>query len=646
MLAAVTAIAALATNYTGTLTVTVNGESTTTESTINVEQSGNNCTLSINDFELDGIPIGNIIITSPKTTQYGATIINVSKNITITEGSNPEKEWIGPSLGEVPINMSCIFKDGALFNNINIYLSLLKQTINVQFLSNDGFVNKFGAEEGYQLPNSNFEAWTASSGEPDYWHGFKSCKGEMSSLVNIAGMSLEKSTDKHSGSYSAVVTSGGGTWLVKPIANGTMTTGQLNAGSSTASDVSNHSEMDKNSTETDNNGKPFYTKMFGRPDAIKTWIKFSQGTPNSEHPYATISTIIFDGSYYQDPEDPEHQPYTNVTAKAQDKNIAVTGWRELIVPFTGYTNVAPQAILVTVSTNAEPGQGSRGDKVFVDDMELVYLGSITNITVNGLEGLFTFDANTHTYNIEATGTFTENDVNVTKTGAYSYLLKSVNAIESGYIITVTVIPNDMSKAEVYTINVTTPVVDVTLDGVLFTKDRQWATWYGDQDLALPENVTASVVDAINGNNVSISSVDYLPANVGVLLHSTTAASEITTTPYSGTTQSVSSLLLGSATEHTVTNAYLLYNNQFILAQDGTTVAAHRCYLPVEGDVMNAPRMLMIGDNQGTVTAIDDLTTSGRRIEAIYNTQGQRVNENATGILIIRYTDGTTTKVIR
>ena len=645
MLAAVTAIAALATNYTGTLTVTVNGESTTTESTINVEQSGDNCTLSINDFELDGIPIGNIIITSPYTTQYGATIINVSKNITITEGSNPEKEWIGPSLGEVPINMSCIFKDGALFNNINIYLSLLKQTINVQFLSNDGFVNKFGAEEGYQLPNSNFETWTASSGEPDYWHGFKSCKGAMSGLVNIAGMSLEKSTDNHSGSYSAVVTSGGGTFLVKPIANGTMTTGQLNAGSSTASDVSNHSEMDKTSTETDNNGKPFYTKMFGRPDAIKTWIKFSQGTPNSDHPYATISTIIFDGSYYQDPEDPEHQPYNNVTAKAQDKNIAVTGWRELIVPFTGYTNVAPQAILVTVSTNADPGQGSRGDKVFVDDMELVYLGSITNITVNGLEGLFTFDANTHTYNIEATGTFTENDVNVTKTGAYSYLLKSVNAIESGYIITVTVIPNDMSKAEVYTINVTTPVVDVTLDGVLFTKDRQWATWYGDQDLVLPDNVTANVVIAINNNKVEIdNNVDYLPANVGLLLYSNTPASSITTQPYTGTKKPYTSKLQGSTSAQTVSNAYVLYNNDFILLQDNTEVPAHRCYLPVPEGQDNAPLILRIGNS--TVTAITGIENIVNGKTRYFDLNGREVNENATGILLRQNPDGTVTKVVK
>ena len=47
-----------------------------------------------------------------------------------------------------------------------------------------------------------------------------------------------------------------------------------------------------------------------------------------------------------------------------------------------------------------------------------------------------------------------------------------------------------------------------------------------------------------------------------------------------------------------------------------------------------------------MTAIDDISTNDRKIDAIYNAQGQRVNENATGILIIRYTDGTTTKVIR
>ncbi|MBQ1611505.1 MAG: hypothetical protein II087_06360, partial [Muribaculaceae bacterium] len=50
--------------------------------------------------------------------------------------------------------------------------------------------------------------------------------------------------------------------------------------------------------------------------------QFNQGTPNSEHPYATVSAVITDGSRYQDPED---QAYTNVVAKAANRQISVTG---------------------------------------------------------------------------------------------------------------------------------------------------------------------------------------------------------------------------------------------------------------------------------------------------------------------------------
>lgn len=47
-----------------------------------------------------------------------------------------------------------------------------------------------------------------------------------------------------------------------------------------------------------------------------------------------------------------------------------------------------------------------------------------------------------------------------------------------------------------------------------------------------------------------------------------------------------------------------------------------------------------------ITGIDSITAAGRQVEGIYNAQGQRVNADATGILIIRYTDGTATKLVR
>ncbi len=243
-------------------------------------------------------------------------------------------------------------------------------------------------------------------------------------------------------------------------------------------------------------------------------------------------------------------------------------------------------------------------------------------------------------------TISDSDIDATFISEHAYLVKKVLDTPDSYKVFVAVVSNDLNTIKVYTINYLKPQEQPQeLDGVEFTNGRKWATWYGDMDLALPENVTASVVTGIKNNAVTLKSIDYIPAGVGVLLYSDASLSLVKANKYKGTTTSVWSLLMGSTGKAEVSNAYLLYNNQFILAQENTTVPAHRCYLPVPSDMQNAPHVLMIG-NQGTVTAIDDISTSDRKIDAIYNAQGQRVNENATGILIIRYTDGTTTKVIR
>ena len=49
----------------------------------------------------------------------------------------------------------------------------------------------------------------------------------------------------------------------------------------------------------------------------------------------------------------------------------------------------------------------------------------------------------------------------------------------------------------------------------------------------------------------------------------------------------------------------------------------------------------------TVLAIDDnLTTPSKTITSIYNLQGQSVNNTYQGLVIIRYTDGTSEKVVQ
>ena len=173
---------------------------------------------------------------------------------------------------------------------------------------------------------------------------------------------------------------------------------------------------------------------------------------------------------------------------------------------------------------------------------------------------------------------------------------------------------------------------VVLDGVAFTTDRQWATWYGDANLALPEGVTAYVVTGVQGEAVAVEALDYIPANTGVLLNSETAAESVSAMPYTGEAGTIpTSLLVGSLEAQTVSNAYLLYNNQFILAQDGTTVGAHRCYLPMSTSAQGAP-VLRIGA-PGTVTGIETINTNNNGDNTYYNLMGQPVTNPAPGIYI-------------
>ena len=290
MLAAVVAVAAWATNYTGTLTV--NG--TASQATVQVTQSDSNYTVAINNVTSGG----NITITAPGTTESGLTRVVTSQEIEAGQA-----------------NLVLVFNQYAMGFNLDI-VSDQGNTTKVKFAQD-------GETTGYQIKNSGFENFVESSGEPFAWHGFKSASG---GLANLAPGSLGSDSNSHSGSSCVVSTSGNAFGVV---GNGTFTTGRLNAGSMIAANTANHSEMDKNSTATDNHDDPFYTVMNGRPDAMKFWYKF---VPKTSTDKASVSAIITDGSYYQDPED---KNYTNKLATAKNTNIAsINTWTELSVPFS------------------------------------------------------------------------------------------------------------------------------------------------------------------------------------------------------------------------------------------------------------------------------------------------------------------------
>ncbi len=436
-------LAAVATSYNGNLTVTVNGVQSSQPTTIDIVEQGGKYTLSLKNFKLlsgnNELPVGNIVVDNvPGVKVAGVTMLHAGRNITIAKGDG-EGDWTGPMLGEVPIKMSARFNDnGQMATTISIDMAETIGRIDVDF---DATGNVF------QMPNNNFETWTDATTEPKHWHGFKSATG---SFAAMASSTLLKSDDKHSGDYSAVIASKQVFWV---IANGTMTNGRLSADAIAAADPKNNSNTDLSLTDTDKNGDPFYTKLYAKPDAIQLWLKFRQGTASEQYPYATVSSVITDGTYYQEPED---KAYNNVVAKAQNKQITTGDWRLLNVPFD-YASYAgnqaeAKAILFTVSTNATPGQGSDNDQVWIDDIQLVYNASISGLQYKG-KPIAGFNPETETYTIENyEGIPVPDDFMANVEGQSAVLGKIVETTGAAHVAKISVVSGDLKTAKTYVVN--------------------------------------------------------------------------------------------------------------------------------------------------------------------------------------------------
>lgn len=499
-------LSAMATDYKGNLTVSINGEGSTQPATISIVENAGKYNLSILNFMLgEGesvLPVGNIVIENVTGAVAGnLTTLYVNKNITIQKGNVAgiaDDAWLGPMLGEVPVKMSSSFNtNGFLGVNIDIdMVSTLGQVIKVTF---ENVGNHF------QMPNSNFETWSTATDNnaPKHWHGFESVKGKLSGTAK-SKTKLVSSKNVRPGSKgltSAVVTSSS-VWGV--IANGTMTNGRLAAGSMKPTNSANHSETNLSSTDKDDNGDPFATPMYAKPDSVKFWMRFTQAKAQASYPNAAFNAVITDGTYYQDPEDKD---YTNKVAVAAPNkaDMTVGDWRLVSCPFD-YASYAAngaeaKAILLTVSTNATPGKGSYSngvaDSVYVDDLELVYAAGIKSISFKGQA----FDlATIQTTGIElaADEAVSAADFEVVKEGEDAKVTKLVEATADGYVAVITAVSADLKTQVAYEINIKKPAApvlkgDINGDGVLDVADASALI-----DMVLNSGTCTEVAD-VNGD---------------------------------------------------------------------------------------------------------------------------------------------------
>lgn len=471
------AVSSMATDYKDMMTVSLDGNPTTpTETTISVEKTDDSgYTLSLKNFvlymtsgdQVFPMPVGTIVLENVEAVTKGdVTTLKTSQDIEIAEGDDPTYEglWIGPGLSSdgdlIPVNMTGEIRGDKFYTVINI--NFMEMNIDVVF-----------GNGGYQITNSDFELFHKAtyeentSDEPNAWHSFMSSTGSFSSYVSGTPHTFisEEVRPGSTGTKSVQLTSGivkmlGG--FIKIPANGTITTGQLKAGAGSATSTDNNSFLDLTNEAVDGNGDPFYTILNGQPDAIKVWVKFKQGKideKNKDYKYATISAIITDGTYYQDPED---KAYTNVVAKAQNKEIESKGfeWQEITVPFDyasyATNNAETKAILVTLSTNAQPGVASSSedepDVLLIDDLSLVYNSHLASLKVKGTE-VEGFDKNVLSYDLKGEGAIGVDDIEAVSDGQGAYVTKAIEGTDKGVKVTITVTSNDLKTTNVYTLNI-------------------------------------------------------------------------------------------------------------------------------------------------------------------------------------------------
>lgn len=454
-----TALTGMADTYNGPLHIDIDGKTVDQTTDITIEkQADGNYTLKLMNFKFKlGVTmnVGNIIITDVPAVSNGQTLmLKAKKNIAITGGS------MDFMLKSVPIDMIGELRDGDFYTNINI--SMANQKIKVTF-----------GTAKYQLPNAGFETYhtatvtspddpneKSTSDEPNYWHSFMSASGNPA-LVYMAGYNpvTFKCNDVRPGSTGKQSLMLKSIDMYIAIANGTITTGRMNTGDYVASNTdANYAWSDMSNTDKDAHGDPFYATLYSMPDAMKVWLKFKQGTANAEHPYATATAIINDGTEFHEPA-PSKTTYTNVVGEARNAKIAETGneWKEFTIPFTydafAQYGAKAKSVLVTLSTNADAGQGSDGDLLYVDDLSFVYNAGLKAITLTAENGeVFNVDGvNAETKEYTATVPFdvTANNLKAVSDGKGAYVSTTIANGKA----TIEITSNDLATTNVYTLNI-------------------------------------------------------------------------------------------------------------------------------------------------------------------------------------------------
>jgi len=212
-----------------------------------------------------------------------------------------------------------------------------------------------------QPNNGTFEGWDntgTSTEEPTNWNGMMT--GSLCGLCGLGASQrvFREGTTFHGGMYSARIES---TSAVGTIVNGAMTTGKVNAPSTTPSQGYNQT------VTTDANFRHAFTQ---KPDSVVFFAKYNI-TNNADS--ARVSVVFHDSYDLRDPQDGNSVSHVVATARKNFQTAGTTNWKRVAVP-VNYSGPATTAayMLATFTSSYVPGSGSSTAKLWVDDLMLIY----------------------------------------------------------------------------------------------------------------------------------------------------------------------------------------------------------------------------------------------------------------------------------
>ena len=305
------------------------------------------------------------------------------------------------------------------------------------------------ANAQYQLPNGDFQGDVKVVGNnkvPANWNWFDTAEGN-SFLVNSAKNHsyVDVIEEGESGNKYVQVTEGS---YFSQSVNGNLTTGKIVASSPVATEKAKNYNY---SDPANNVGQ----KFSGKPDAVSFKYKvYKKGSGQAQ-----LKIVVHGSGRYQDPESADYSNILWGTAIFQHGTTDLNKWNDGKVDFTlgekaQSQPITPAAVLVSLSTDKNAGEGAEGDYIALDDLKFVYYSELASLTYDGkpITVQKNMDLSDQMYD--------ENKLSCTLTGKGATVDKSFNKVTG--VLTLTVKGNDWteenpSNQNVYTIQFAKPI---------------------------------------------------------------------------------------------------------------------------------------------------------------------------------------------